>query len=179
MVVAWLPPTGLLLVARRYPTKTYTLHYYAYAMYIFCSALVACFAVDKSFNTVTVCEIVFTTYTNPTPLYQTYGIFHQSGLMSMLLISAYGVTICEDNRQRLLLEQVLLGSMAFIFPAMAIVAVVLVAENALPSIMCHLALLLVLFLIQLSWMESRMTAGENAGQILNAARGIYGSYTGI
>ncbi len=155
MVVAWLPPTGLLLVAQLYPTKTRTLHYFAYAMFIFCGALVASIAVDKAFVTASVCAIVFATYANPTPLYQTYGLFYQSGLMSMLLISAYGVTICKDDHQRLLLGQVLLGSMAFIFPALATVAMIPIAENALPSIMCHFALLLALFLVRLVSIERK------------------------
>jgi len=155
MVVAWLPPTGLLLVAHLYPTKTRNHYYFAYAMFIFCGTLVASIAVDKAFVTASVCEIVFATYTNPTPLYQTYGIFYQSGLMSMLLLSAYGVTICQDDHQRLLLGQVLLGSIAFIFPALVTVAVLPIADNALPSIMCHFALLLALFLARLVSIERK------------------------
>lgn len=174
MVVAWLPPTGLLLVARLYPSKTRTLHYFSYAMYVLCGTLVANIAMDKGFVTATVCEIVFATYTNPTPLYQAYGIFYQSGLMSMLLISAYGVTICKEDHQRLLLGQVLLGSIAFIFPALVTVAVLPIADNTLPSIMCHLALLLALFLIRLVWMERKLAVNEAAGQILDGAWGVYG-----
>jgi hypothetical protein len=155
MVVAWLPPTGLLLVARLYPTKRRTLYYYAYGMYAFCGVLVAGILVDKAFVTTSVCEIIFARYTNPTPLYHTYGIFYQSGLMSMLLLSAYGVTICKDDHQRLLLGQVLLGSIAFIFPALVTVAVLPIADNALPSIMCHFALLLSLFLIRLVFIERK------------------------
>jgi hypothetical protein len=173
MTVAWLPPTGLLLVARLYPSKTHTLYYFAYAMFVFCGALVAGIAMDKAFVSVTVCEIVFATYTNPTSLYQTYGLFYQSGLMSMLLISAYGVTICEEKHQRLLLGQVLLGSMAFIIPALVTVTMVPIAKNALPSILCHFATLLALFLTRLIWMERRMTVGEEAGRILDGARGVY------
>jgi hypothetical protein len=174
MVVAWLPPTGVLLVALLYPTKTRTLYYLSYAMFIFCGSLVVSIALDKSFVTATVCEIVFAQYTNPTQLYQTYGIFYQSGLMSMLLLSAYGVTICKDDHQRLLLGQVLLGSIAFIFPALVTVAVIPIAENALPSLMCHFALLLAFFLIRLIWMEQRLEVGEKTGQILDSTRGVYG-----
>jgi hypothetical protein len=172
MLVAWLPPTGLLLVAQLYPTRTRTLYFYAAAMYVFCGVLVAGIALDKSFVTVTVCEIVFATYTNPTPLYQTYGVFYQSGLMSMLLLSAYGVTICRDDHQRLLLGQVLLGSMAFIIPALVVVSVLPIAENALPSILCHLALLLAIFLTRLVWLERRLVVGEHSGQILDGVRGL-------
>jgi hypothetical protein len=160
MIVAWLPPTGLLLVSKLYPTQKPTLRWYAYGMYLFCAALVLGIATDKGFVSATVCEIVFARYANPTALYQTYGMFYQSGLLGMLLLSAYGVTISDDRRQRLLLGQVLLGSIAFIFPALVTVAVIPVANNALPSIMCHFALLLALFLIRLIWIERKETVSQ-------------------
>ncbi len=153
IVVAWLPPTGLLLAARLYPTKTRILYWYAYGMYLFCAALVLGIATDPHFVTTSVCMIVFARYTNPTALYQTYGLFYQTGLMGLLAISAWGVTISDDRRQRLLLGQLMLGSIAFIFPSLVTVAAIPVAENALPSIMCHFALLLALFLIRLVAIE--------------------------
>ncbi|MEW6092436.1 MAG: hypothetical protein AB1531_00580 [Chloroflexota bacterium] len=165
IVVAWLPPTGLLLVARLYPTQRRTLHWYAYGMYLFCAALVLGIATDSRFVSATVCEIVFARYTNPTALYQTYGLFYQSGLMAMLLLSAYGVTVCDDGRQRLLLGQVLLGSIAFIFPSLVTVAVIPVAEKALPSIMCHFALLLAAFLVRLAAIERKTSLVPELGDI--------------
>lgn len=165
MIVAWLPPTGLLLVAHLYPTRKRTLYVYAYGMYLFCAALVLGIATDKGFVSATVCEIVFARYANPTAIYRTYGMFYQSGLFAMLLISAYGVTISDDHRQRILLGQVLLGSIAFIFPSLVTIVVVPMTNNALPSIMCHFALLLALFLIRLVAIERRETVGsgmENA-----------------
>jgi hypothetical protein len=153
VVVAWLPPTGLLLLARLYPTQKPYLHWYAYGMYLFCAALVLGIATDPQFVTTSVCLIVFARYTNPTALYQTYGLFYQTGLMSLLAISAWGVTVCDDRRQRLLLGQLLLGSIAFIFPSLVTVAILPIADNALPSIMCHFALLLALFLIRLVAIE--------------------------
>lgn len=155
IVVAWLPPTGLLLAARLYPGHKRALHWYAYGMYLFCAALVLGIATDPHFVTTSVCMIVFARYTNPTALYQTYGLFYQTGLMGLLAVSAWGVTISDDRRQRLLLGQLMLGSIAFIFPSLVTVAVVPVAENALPSIMCHFALLLAAFLVRLVVIERR------------------------
>jgi len=160
MVVAWLPPLGLLLVARLFPTASPGPGWFARSMFLFCAALVAGIAVSPDFVSQSVCLIVFARYTNPTPLYQTYGYFYQAGLMGMLFLSAYGVTICDDRKQRLLLGQVLLGSLAFIIPALAVVSVVPVAENALPSILCHFALLLALFLMRLVAIERRADLGE-------------------
>ncbi len=158
IVVAWLPPMGVLLIARLYPTSSRILHWYANALFIFCAALVAGIAANKNFVSESVCLIVFARYTNPTPLYQTYGMFYQLGLISMLFISAYGVTVCDERHSRLLLGQVLLGSLAFIIPSLAVVAIIPVANNALPSILCHFALLLALFLMRLVTIEQRFGA---------------------
>lgn len=155
MVVAWLPPTGLLLVARLYPSQTKKVHRYAYGMYMLCLGLVVAIALQKNFVSTSVCLIVFARYTNPTPLFGLYGMFYQSGLLSMLILSAYGVTVCDEHHQRLLLGQVLLGCLAFIFPALVTVAVIPVADKALPSIMCHFALFLALFLVRLLVIERR------------------------
>jgi predicted neutral ceramidase superfamily lipid hydrolase len=155
IVVAWLPPTGLLLVARLYPTRSHMLYRLSYGMYLFCLALVVAILLEKNFVSQSVCLVVFARYTTPTPLYGLYGLFYQAGLMSMLVLSAYGVTICDDRRQRLLLGQVLLGSMAFIFPALVTVAVIPIAEKALPSILCHFALFMAVFLVRLVLIERR------------------------
>jgi hypothetical protein len=168
IVVAWLPPTGLLLVAHLYPTRTMTVYRYAYGMFLFCLALVVGIAIEKSFVTASVCMIVFARYTNPTPLYGLYGLFYQGGLMSMLFLSAYGVTVCDDHRQRLLLGQVLLGCLAFIFPSLVTIAVIPVADNALPSIMCHFALLLAAFLVRLLIIERRGTLEPELGPSIPA-----------
>jgi hypothetical protein len=164
MVVAWLPPTGLLLVAQLYPTRSRNLYYFAFAMYIFCMVLVAGIILQETFVTTSVCLVVFARYTTPTPLYGVYGAFYQLGLMSMLVLSSYGVTVCDDRRQRLLLGQVLLGSFAFIIPSLVTVAVIPVADKALPSILCHFALLLAIFLVRLVVIERRweVTAGMEA-----------------
>jgi len=129
-------------------------------MYLFCAALVLGIATDPHFVTTSVCLIVFARYTNPTPLYHTYGLFYQSGLFGLLTLSALGVIAADDRRQRLLLGQLLLGSIAFIFPSLVTVAVLPIADNALPSIMCHFALLLALFLIRLVTIERRETLAE-------------------
>ncbi|MBN2386248.1 MAG: hypothetical protein JXB85_04455 [Anaerolineales bacterium] len=171
MVVAWLPPMGLLLVAHLYPTRTRTLFWYAYGMFLACLGLVTGIAMDGTFVSASVCLVVFARYTTLTPLYQSYGIFYQAGLISMLLLSAYGTTICQDEHRRLLLGQVLLGSIAFIVPSLFTVAVIPVADNALPSIMCHFALLLALFLIRLVVLERRAVA-EGSGQMTERARGM-------
>lgn len=166
VIVAWLPPTGLLLVARLYPPTSKAFHWYAYAMYAFCALLVAAIALEKSFVSESVCMVVFARYTTPTTLNRFYGFFYQTGLMGMLLISAFGVTQCHNDHQRHLLGQVLLGSIGFIFPALVTVTVIPIAEDALPSILCHFALVLALFLIRLVNIERQYVANTKIVEFL-------------
>mgnify|MGYP001102408077 FL=1 len=164
ITVAWLPPTGLLLVAHLYPSQGRSLHRFSSFMYLLCLGLVIGITLQPTFVTTSVCLVVFARYTNPTPLYGLYSIFYQLGLFSMLVLSSYGVTICDDRHQRLLLGQVLLGSLAFIFPSLVTVSVIPIADNALPSIMCHFALFLALFLVRLVLIERRWEYVETMDQ---------------
>lgn len=166
VIVAWLPPTGLLLVARLYPTTSKTFHWYGYAMYAFCTLLVAGIVADRNFVSESVCMVVFARYTTPTTLNHFYGFFYQAGLMSMLLISAFGVILCHNDHQRLLLGQVLLGCIGFIFPALVTVSVIPIAEEALPSILCHFALVLALFLIRLVNIERKHAGNIKTAELL-------------
>lgn len=172
IVVAWLPPLGLWLVARLYPGAPRGPYWLAGGMFAACAALVAGIALSPDFVTESVCLVVFARYSTPTPLYQLYGAFYQFGLISMLALSAHGVTLCDDRHQRLLLGQVLLGSLAFIIPALIVVAVVPVADGALPSILCHFALLLAFFLLRLVSIERREAGDALAVLPLDSARGV-------
>jgi len=129
-------------------------------------AIIAAIALDKNFVSESVCMVVFARYSTPTTLNAFYGFFYQTGLMSMLLISAFGVTQCHDDHQRQLLGQVLLGSIGFIFPALVTVSVIPIAEDALPSILCHFALVLALFLIRLVNIERQYIVNTNATELL-------------
>ncbi|MCS7011406.1 MAG: hypothetical protein NZL98_08555 [Anaerolineales bacterium] len=168
VVVAWLPPTGLLLLARLSPWQKSFLRGYAYAMYLVCAALVLGIVLDPNFVTASVCLVVFARYTNPTPLYQAYGLFYQSSLFGLLIFSALATIAAEDRSSRRLLGQLLLGSISFIFPSMVVVSAFPIAEDALPSIMCHFALFLAFFLIKLVAVERESIQKETSDTLPEA-----------
>ncbi len=75
----------------------------------------------------------------------------------MLFLSAHGVIICKDHEQRLLLGQMLMGSLAFIIPSLITVIAIPYTKGALPSVMCHYALLLAIFITRLLYLERHQT----------------------
>lgn len=152
--ITWLPPTGLLLIALLYTSKTRAVYGYVRSMFVLALLMVFWVLLDKHFVSDSVCTIVFARYLNPTSKYLIYSGFYWLGLLGMIILSAYGVKIFHDPN-RLLLRQILIGSIAFIAPSLITVLIIPPTKGALPSIMCHYALLLAIFITRLIVLERR------------------------
>ena len=155
IVIIWLPPTCVLLIAHLYPTKKFFIHWYSRILFILSLLIIIWIFFKKEFVSETVCSVIFAHYSNPMPAYLIYACLYQLGLFSILFLSAYGVIVCKDHNQRLLLGQILLGSMAFIIPSMMTVIAISSSTGALPSVMCHYSLLFALFLTRLIYLERK------------------------
>ncbi len=156
IVITWLPPVCILLIAHLYPSKARAVYRFSGLMFGLALLIILWIILDKNFVSESVCTIVFARYSNPMPAYIIYSVFYQAGLLGMLLIAAYGVIICRDHKQRRLLGQVLIGSLAFFVPSLITVIAIPYTSGALPSIMCHYALLLAIFIIRLIYLERRL-----------------------
>jgi hypothetical protein len=157
ITITWLPPAGLLLVAELYTSKKRGLYWSVRLLFGLALLLVSWILLDRSFVSESVCTIVFARYANPMTKYLIYCGFYWLGLGSMVTWSAYGMKRCGDPNQSRLLGQVLLGSIAFIVPSLITAAIIPSTKGALPSIMCHYALLLAIFLTRLLYLERRHT----------------------
>ncbi len=155
IMIIWLPPLGVLLISFLFPIKKKLVFGYSLFLLGLAFLMVIRIIFDQNFVTQTVCSVIFARFSNPKIIYIVYSALYQLGLMSMLLLSAYGVINSKDDLQRKLLGQILLGSMAFIIPAMITVIVVPATNGALPSIMCHYALLLAIFISRLVYLEHK------------------------
>ena len=157
IVITWLPPAGILLILLLFPIKTKTIYWFTGLMFTLALLISIWLLIDKNFVTKSVCTVIFARYSNPMPQFIIYGGFYHLGMLGMLFLSAYGVMICKDHKPRLLLGQILLGSLAFILPSLITVIAVPYTRGALPSIMCHYALLLAIFITRLLYLERRQT----------------------
>lgn len=155
LVVTWLPPLGVLLVTFLLGPGARAARLFAYAMFGFALGIVVWIMFDADFATLSVCNAVYARYEHPTPAFLLYAAFYWLGLFGLVSLSAYGAAVPRDAHNGMLAKLVLIGSIAFIVPAVLTSWFVPAGEGALPSVMCHFAILLAALLVRLTYLERR------------------------
>lgn len=155
IVVTWLPPLGLLLIAQLSPSQSHVNYAVSYFMLAVALTIVIWIALDDRFVSDSVCNILYAKYANPLPRFRIYSWFYWLGLFGMVALSAIGVRNADNPGQQKLLKALLIGSLGFIVPAVVVTRFVAPAEGALPSLMCHFALILAISLARLISIERR------------------------
>jgi len=169
IIVTWLPPLGLVLIAQLRRPRSTSLVATASAMLAAAAGIVVWIAVDRSFASASVCTAVYARYSHAMPGFRIYAWFYWIGLAAMVVASGYGMATCTDSHRRRQLRFVLIGTLAFVVPGLTLSWVVPPARGALPSILCHLALLLAICLAWLIRLEAKVcktasgTAATQAG----------------
>jgi len=146
IVVTWLPPLGLLLIAQLSRSLARLNYAAAYAMLAAALGIVVWIGVDARFVSDSVCTVVYAKYANPLPRFLVYAWFYWIGLFGMVALSTLDLVTTRPQRNRPL-EALLSGSLGFIVPAVICTHFVAPAQGALPSIMCHFALILAASLV--------------------------------
>jgi hypothetical protein len=154
--VTWLPPFGLLLAARLFSPRSRFVTGTAYAMLAAAGGIMVWIAADPGFVTSSVCSTVFARYSHTLPRFLVYSSFYWLGLLGMVGFSAYGAKDAQDANARRLFSHLRTGSVGFIVPSLVVTWFVPTTQGALPSIMCHFALLLAIFLTRLLAAERRL-----------------------
>jgi len=155
VIVTWLPPLGLLLIAQLRRPRSRTFNGSAYAMLAAAAGIVVWIVVDRSFASASVCNAVYARYTHAMPSFLVYSSFYWLGLAGMIGFSAYGAMTSEDPRRRQQLVQVFVGTTGFLALSILTSWFVPPARGALPSIMCHFALLFAVCLTRLIYLERK------------------------
>ncbi|PKN54291.1 MAG: hypothetical protein CVU56_27360 [Deltaproteobacteria bacterium HGW-Deltaproteobacteria-14] len=162
--VVWLPPVGWLLLLRlARPERRRWGHLTAGAFAIAGFFTVWVFA-DPRFVTGSVCQAVFASYTHPTLALEAYGAFYHLGLWGMIGGGIAALVHLDGPRERAHVADFLAGTVTFVVLALTTEVVYAPARDATPSIMCHYALALAIFLARVIWRERR-----SHGQALAAA----------
>jgi hypothetical protein len=166
IIVTWLPALGLLLVAQLRRPRSRILDGSAYAMLAASAGIVAWIVADRSFASASVCNAVYACYSHAMPRFLMYARFYWLGLLGMILFSGHGAVTCRDPRRRQQLAQVFVGTTGFVALSMLMSWFVPPARGALPSIMCHFALLLAVCLTRLVALELGATRARVAWRFL-------------
>lgn len=153
--VVWLPPLGLVLLHRlAAPTRALWgwLVRLSLALAAFLSVWV--FA-DPRFVTGTVCKAVIAIYTHPTNALEAYGAFYHIGLWSMIIGGIQLARAAATPTDRAHAADLAMGTVAFVVLALTTATVFPGTREATPSVMCHYALVLAVFLVRIARREHR------------------------
>ena len=167
--VTWLPALGLVLVGQIYRPCSRLLRGIGGGMLVAAAGIVLWILVDRAFASASVCSAVYARYTHAMPRFLAYSIYYWLGLFGMVSLSAFGALRTEGGRPRRLLTQVFAGTLGFIVPSFAVSWFVPAAARALPSVLCHFALILAVFLARMIWIERHSGSEESASAIGEAA----------
>jgi hypothetical protein len=119
------------------------------------AAMAVWILLEPHFVNMSVCRVVFARYATARPVYTVFGAYYQFGLASMLIGSAAVMAGMEDGVRRRHLADILMGTLCFVLPSLLIDITIPAARGAIPSIMCHFALIFALFLVRLVQREQR------------------------
>ena len=156
--IVWLPPLGMWLVLRLSGRVRSWLGYAILGYFAAAGVLSVWIFVEQDFVVKSVCEVVIAWHDNPTVLYDVYCAFYQFGLAAMLFGAALGLACTDDGVLRRHLVDVQMGTLGFVLPAMLVRISLSGLEGAVPSIMCHFALVLAVFLTRLILRERRFAS---------------------
>ena len=151
IIVTWLPALGLLLVAQIQRPRLRAFYGFAIGMLALSAGIVVWISLDSSFASASVCSAVYARYAHAQPRFQLYAAYYWVGLLGMILLSGYGLRASTDSNRRQLHGHVLLGTLGFILPSIAVSYFVPETRYALPSVLCHFALILAMFLTHMLW----------------------------
>jgi hypothetical protein len=168
IIVTWLPPLGLLLIAQLRQPRSRTSSVIAHGMLAVAAGVVVWIIVDRSFASASVCNAVYARYTYAMPRFVIYSSYYWLGLLAMVVLSGYGAIAGKDERRKRQLALLFGGTLAFVLPSIGLSWFVPPARGALPSIMCHLALLLAICLTGLVSLE-RKPAGRTEEAVAEQA----------
>jgi hypothetical protein len=153
--ILWLPALGVFLVLKLSNLPEKTVIAAASMIFAAAAAMAVWILLEPNFVNVSVCRVVFAKYTAARPVYLAFGIYYQFGLASMLIGSAAVMAGLEDGVRRRHLADILMGTLCFVLPSLLIEISVPGTDGAMPSIMCHFALIFALFLARLVQREQR------------------------
>jgi len=153
--ITWLPPLGLLLMTRLVSPRPRGLALLPVPWFAAAAAIVVWIFAAGGGPEKSVCQMVIARYTTAPPFEIAYGIFFQSGIAVLLFGSTAALGGAADPVDRKHLAGLQAGTLGFLLPSLAVRIVFGDNEGLLPSVMCHFAIVLAVFLFLLVLRERK------------------------
>ena len=148
--VTWLPPLSLMLLSRIASPSPRWLKIYARITLMLAAIMSFWILVDYRFITGTICRFMYAAYSYVEPWFHIYGAFYEITQFSLIFVAIICMVRADNILVRRQIGAVLTGALLYILPAFFLGAIrPEIVDTALPSILCHFALIFAGFLV---WM---------------------------
>jgi hypothetical protein len=157
--IVWLPTAGLSLMAQYEGGPSPRVALFLKASVLWCCVLCVWVLVDPTFVTGTVCSTVLATFSHDAMLFHyAFGGFYEFGLLAVMLSGTVVMRRAESPLTRAHAADLQMGTILFVIPAFVTQVIWRDLDPSLPSLMCHYALILALFMVRASLREQRAAA---------------------
>ncbi len=151
--ITFLPPVGVLLAVMLYQPRARWPWVGAWTLLGLAALTGVAAALSPGLGGVTSCELVvaFYAYEWDAALYA-WGGLYDLGMLAMGFTPAAAVIHCQDPARRAMLGDLLYGTLGFLLPSLVVIVAMQGtggAKGGAPSILCHFALILAIFLVRL------------------------------
>ena len=157
--VTWLPVLGLELVALVAGLKSAFWKGVLRFQWVLAAGLCVWMMVDQSFVIGTVCSTVVATYLHGTPFHNVFGGWYETLMFAIVIGAGVGMVRSESPKVRATLLDFQIGILGFTIPAFLAQLIFKKLDPSLPSLMCHFALILAVFMVRIARRESRHAGG--------------------
>lgn len=164
LVITWLPPAALWLVARLDDRQSRVLFAVSLVYLAAAAAMCVWILADAGVITRSVCSLVLARYFPSAPFDVAYALFYQTALLWIVFGSGVAMARGRDAVLRKHLASLQLGVLGFMFPAVAVRLLVNEPGDLLPSAMCHFAAVLAASLFVSVVRERRLAAADRPPQ---------------
>ncbi len=156
LFITWLPALGIYFSYLSSPNKNIIFRITSYLFLALALYFSFWFMIYGNTAVIKVCKSFIAVYSNRFPMYKFYGAYYQIGLLFMVTFSVINITKEENYNNRLIIQDFILGSLLFIIPSLVITSLFSSYRGAIPSVMCHLALFLGIFIVKTLSREKKL-----------------------
>lgn len=160
--VLWLPSLALSLLVELTGTRSRPIRLAVAFSWLFALFICVWMLVDRTFVVGTVCSTVIASFKHGTFFEHVFGGYYELALGALIVGGAFAMVQVDDRTTRAHIADLQIGIVGFMVPAFLAQVILVDLDPALPSLMCHFALVLALFLWRLMLRERRTYTATNS-----------------
>ena len=154
--ITFLPALGVRFVYASATRNKNIIKYIAHGFSIAALVFIIYFITTPQSVAMKSCQSFFATYTHASSIYRYYSAYYQLGMLTMVVLSFYNLIHTENTNDRKLIADFGIGSTLFIIPSILITGFIPQFFASMPSVMCHIALILSIFIIKSLYREYKL-----------------------